>query len=113
MNHRLKIFLLLACMIAAVASTVYALPTGGRDITYYSDDTFSEAVGGQYLACGSGQWDVWGERTNYSIAETWDCASGETIDCSVYLCNGYRWYDQYGGEHWEEGSCTRIGCNDW
>ncbi|HUR79847.1 MAG TPA: hypothetical protein VM733_03720 [Thermoanaerobaculia bacterium] len=113
MNNRLKIFLLLACMIAAVASTVYALPTGGRDITYYADDTYGDPVGGRYLACGSGQWSTWGTRTNFYIVETWDCGGGFVTDCSVYACNGYRWYDQYGGEHWEEGACTRVGCNDW
>jgi hypothetical protein len=87
MSNRLKIFLLLACIIAAVASTVYALPTGGRDITYYADDTFSgDPVGERYLACGSGSWQSWGTVTPYSKAETWDCGSGFRTSCTAYFC---------------------------
>ena len=114
LSNRLKIFLLLACIMAAVGSTMYALPTGGRDITYYADDTLTgDIVGERYLACGSGSWDTWGTVTNYYRVETWDCSSGLGTSCNVYLCAGYVWYDQYGQPQWEPGACSQIGCDDW
>lgn len=103
MNNRLKIFLLTACIIAAVASTVYALPTGGRDITYYADDTFSgDIVGERYLACGSGSWQSWGTVTHYYKVETWDCSSGESTGCTAYFCASN-----------DPNDCSWVDCSGW
>jgi hypothetical protein len=114
MSNRLKMFLLLACIIVAVGSTVYALPSGGRDITYYADSTLTgDPVGERYLACGSGTWQTWGTVTNYSVVEGWDCASGMTTSCTETICSGYMYYDQYGQPVWADGACQSSSCNGW
>lgn len=113
MSNRLKIFLLLACIIVAVGSTLSALPTGGREITYYADNTYSDIVGDRYLACGSGSWQTTGTVTGYYTVDGWDCGSGETTTCEVWACNGYMWYDQYGQPQWEPGACQDLGCSGW
>jgi len=100
MSNRLKTFLLLACIILAIGSTMYALPTGGRDITYYADATFSgDPVGERYLACGSGSWQSWGTVTSYSKVETWDCGTGENTGCWAYFC--------------ASNDCEPIDCSGW
>lgn len=115
MSNRLKIFLLLACIIMAVTSTVYSLPSGGRYIAYYPDDTFNDSaiVGERDLECGSGQWWSWGTRTGYYKTESWSCGDPLAYTCSETLCAGYMYYDQYGEPHWDPGSCQTISCNGW
>jgi hypothetical protein len=111
MSNRLKIFLLLACIIMAVTSTVYSLPTGGRYIAYFADSTFTDVVGERDLECGSGQWWEWGTRTGYYRNESWSCQNDFSYTCSETLCMGYvpsdpnNWVDNY--------SCQTFSCNGW
>jgi hypothetical protein len=114
MSNRLKIFLLLACIIMAVTSTVYSLPSGGRYIAYFADATFTDIVGERDLECGSGQWWEWGTRTPYYQTEGWSCDTGLTTSCFAYVCSGdHVTYDAGGHAIYDPGYCEVNGCNEW
>ncbi len=110
MSNRLKIFLLLACIIMAVTSTVYSLPSGGRYIAYFANDTFTEVVGERDLECGSGQWWSWGIRTGYYRNESWSCGEPLAYNCTETICQGY-----VGGDpnSLDTYTCQTTSCNNW
>jgi hypothetical protein len=108
MKTKLRIYVLLAFIAIAIASTVYALPSDGHDIVYYSDDTYETVVGETYVGCGGNE--AWGDRTGYSDEITWDCESGMTVACDRVFCYGYYTVDQYGGVHWDHCEKDQAYC---
>jgi hypothetical protein len=89
MRKKLVVVAFLALFVIGITGTLQALPQGGtgRDITFYSDDTFSEAVGGWYMECESRP-SRWGIRTVYVEAFEWDCQDYATIlPCNFWVCD--------------------------
>jgi len=110
MSNRLKIFLLLACIIMAVTSTVYSLPSGGRTISYYDDENLTNIVGERDLECGSGQWWEWGTRTRFYRTEGWSCGDALTYTCTETLCMGYVGGDPNSVDSY---TCETFSCDHW
>lgn len=91
--RKLRYLLCLIVLIIGIVSVAGALPPHGFDITYYSDATFTEVVGGRYYNCG-GSISSWGVRTTYYDAIDWDCDSGDFYcehcvdgDCHATMCD--------------------------
>jgi hypothetical protein len=90
---KMRVLAFVALMALGVTSAVQALPIGttGFDDIYYSDATFTTAVGERYMQCNGGVYR-WGVVTQYKDGYDWDCATGQTInDCpsGFWICDGY------------------------
>jgi hypothetical protein len=72
-------------LVLGVTSVVQALPPAGQghDYMFYSDDTFTTAVGERYLECNGVPYN-WGVRSAYEYAAEWDCATFESIFGGCY-----------------------------
>jgi hypothetical protein len=82
MKKKIGVAAFVALMALGLTSALQALPMGnggvGFDDTYYSDDTFTTAVGGRYMECNSGV-SHWGVRTQWVESYAWDCPSYASI----------------------------------
>jgi len=104
---KLKICGLVALIIVAVGSSLQALPVAGSWTIYYSDSTFETVVGENYHGCDGSE--RWGDVSGFFETESWYCANGENIACSVNICNGN--VDQYG--QYDPGACSTYYCTGW
>lgn len=77
-NIKLAAFVVLIAL--GTTSVLQALPNGGTGFedTFYSDSSFSDAVGGHYMEC-NGYPDSWGTRTEWVQSYQWDCQTYSTI----------------------------------
>jgi hypothetical protein len=88
---RLRVYGLIAFVLVAIASTLYALPVSAHDITYYADDTYETIVGEHYVSCSGSE--SWGVRSAYFDTVSWACATGEVIGpCTRKYCPGWSSY---------------------
>jgi hypothetical protein len=84
-------FALLILVVAGITSSVQALPSGGIDIVYYDDITFSNVVGEHYIDCSGWHMDT-GVKTQWYDSEGWACSNG-SYQCLRTTCEHI---DEYG-----------------
>jgi hypothetical protein len=80
-----KNFALAILVLAGVTSSLQALPQGGFDTLYYSDDTYTDVVGERYVGCTGGG-TMTGVRTKFYDSEGWSCQTADTTFCNRYYC---------------------------
>jgi hypothetical protein len=87
----LGVFGFAALMLFGTLASLQALPSGnvGFDDIYYSDATYTTAVGEHYQECDSGD-ERWGVISQYVMRDTWGCQPPST--CGIYAC----WADSNG-----------------
>jgi hypothetical protein len=79
---RNKLALLLAATLLTITSSAYALIDRGYSAVYYSDATYTTAVGEGGITCiRNNKWMAWGVSTPYYIVyERQSCCGTECVE---------------------------------
>jgi len=98
MRKFLSVTALIVLLVSGIGASMQALPIGssGHEDVFYSDDTYTTIVGGNYMEC-NGYPDRWGEVTPYRESYTWSCGPQPGTYCQRYICSEC-WTDPFSGE---------------
>jgi len=67
MKRKLALFSLAASLLAAAASTAYALPQYAYTFYFYSDASYTTIVGEGHRDCRNNLHMYWGQQTRYLV----------------------------------------------
>ena len=91
--NRLRIAVILALLIASIATVAYSLPTSSSDTYYYDDSTYSNEVGYRYIGCNGGNYRTGNTSTGYWIQYGEYCSGyGSYCNQSYYDSVAGQWY---------------------